>query len=109
MLVPALVPLLLCLVFYTGESSKILGVFPSPGYSQFILGERLMSELANRGHEVTVISPFPPKTAVKNYKTILVDGILKMFEGELNEIFRLLTGDFLFFLAFNVRYSKKLM
>lgn len=86
MLVTALFPFLLCLFVHAGESSKILGVFPSPGYSQFILGERLMTELANRGHEVTVISPFQPKNPVKNYKTILVDGILKMFEGELNKI-----------------------
>lgn len=62
-----------------GQSSKILGVFPSPGYSQFILAERLMTELANRGHEVIVICPFEPKKPVKNYKTIVVDGMLEEF------------------------------
>lgn len=65
-----------------GEFSKILGVFPSPGYSQFILAERLMTELANRGHEVTVIAPFEPKMPVKNYRTILADRMLKLMEGE---------------------------
>lgn len=72
--------LVICLAISSvGRSSKILGVFPSPGYSQFILAERLMTELANRGHEVTVICPFQPKKPVKNYKTILVDGMLEEF------------------------------
>lgn len=64
---------------YVGESSRILGVFPSPGYSQFILAERLMTELANRGHEVIVICPFEPQKLVKGYKTIVVDGMLEEF------------------------------
>lgn len=68
-------------LFNLGEFSKILGVFPSPGYSQFILAESLMSELANRGHEVTVIAPFEPKTPVKNYRTILAEGMLKSLKG----------------------------
>lgn len=68
-----------CLV-YVGESSRILGVFPSPGYSQFILAERLMTELANRGHEVIVICPFKPRKPVKGYTTIVVDGMLEEFQ-----------------------------
>lgn len=68
---------------HLGKASKILGVFPSPGYSQFILAERLMTELANRGHEVTVICPFEPKVPVKRYKTIIVDGMLEEFRCKL--------------------------
>lgn len=63
-----------------GDSSRILGVFPSPGYSQFILAERLMTELANRGHEVTVISPFLPKEQPKNYKNVTVEKMLGSFQ-----------------------------
>lgn len=44
-----------------------------------------MGELASRGHEVTVISPFLPKKPVKNYETIQMDGMLKLMEGELDE------------------------
>lgn len=73
---------LLCSVFNIGESSKILGVFPSPGYSQFILAERLMTELANRGHEVTVIASYEPKKPVNNYKTILADKMLNLMHGK---------------------------
>lgn len=75
--------LLICLAISSvGKLSKILGVFPSPGYSQFILAERLMTELANRGHEVTVICPFQPNKPVKNYETIVVDGMLEEFRCE---------------------------
>lgn len=63
----------------TGETARILGVFPSPGYSQFVLAERLMTALAKRGHEVTAICPFQPKKPLVNYKTILVDGMLEEF------------------------------
>lgn len=73
---------LLYSLFVVGESTKILGVFPSPGYSQFILAERLMTELAKRGHEVTVIAPYEPKTSVKNYRTILSNKTLEIPAGE---------------------------
>lgn len=50
--------------------AKILGIFPCPGYSHFILGEKLFGELAKRGHEVTVISEFEPNEKIENYVTI---------------------------------------
>lgn len=62
--------------------AKILGVFPSPGYSQFILAERLMMELVNKGHEVTVISPFSPKEKVNNYNEIRAAAILEVMKGK---------------------------
>lgn len=62
--------------------AKILGVFPSPGYSQFILAERLMMELVNRGHEVTVISPFSPTEKVKNYNEVRTAAILEVMKGK---------------------------
>lgn len=58
-----------------------MGVFPSTGYSQFILAEKLMKELVARGHDVTVISAFKPKQSVDNYRTIEVDGLIKHTEG----------------------------
>lgn len=72
----------LLLLAHAGESSRILGVFPSPGYSQFILAERLMTELAKRGHEVVVISPFQPKRPVENYTSIVVDAMIGNIEGK---------------------------
>ncbi|XP_038220960.1 UDP-glycosyltransferase UGT5-like, partial [Zerene cesonia] len=50
-----------CLVLTTNlcRSAKILGVFPAPIYSHQQVFRPLIEELARRGHEVTVITPFP--------------------------------------------------
>ncbi|KDR22771.1 UDP-glucuronosyltransferase 2C1, partial [Zootermopsis nevadensis] len=50
--------------------ARILGLFPLPGRSHFIFSESLVKELANRGHQVTVLSPFPQKSPVPNYTDI---------------------------------------
>ncbi|CAH1976932.1 unnamed protein product [Acanthoscelides obtectus] len=55
------------------DGAKILGLFPNFGYSQFILGDALLSELARKGHEITVISAFKPKESLPNYRTVLLD------------------------------------
>jgi putative NADH-flavin reductase len=34
----------------------------------------IVKELAERGHEVTVVSPFPEKSEIPNYKNIILDG-----------------------------------
>ena len=52
------------------HGAKILGVFPLPGKSHFAVSSSLMKELANRGHQVTVVSPFPEKSPVPNYTDI---------------------------------------
>ncbi|XP_018563256.1 UDP-glucuronosyltransferase 2B7-like [Anoplophora glabripennis] len=80
----AYILLLINVVSFT-KCAKILGVFPSPGYSQFILAESLMLELVRRGHEVTVISAYKPKENIKNYRPILVDGLIKTTEENLFE------------------------
>lgn len=41
--------------------AKILAFFPLPVYSHFSGFQSLFLELANRGHHVTVVSPFHPK------------------------------------------------
>ncbi|XP_057670661.1 uncharacterized protein LOC130902488 [Diorhabda carinulata] len=55
------------------NAANILGIFPSTGRSQFILGDRLMLELTKKGHNVTFISAFKPEENVENYTTILVE------------------------------------
>ncbi|KAJ8961044.1 hypothetical protein NQ314_005973, partial [Rhamnusium bicolor] len=57
------------------EPAKILGIFPTPAASHFTLGFRLMKELADRGHEVTVVNPFPQKTPINNYTDIPVESM----------------------------------
>ncbi|XP_053677533.1 UDP-glycosyltransferase UGT5-like [Anopheles nili] len=56
------------------DGAKILGIFPTSSRSHYIVGSALMKELARRGHEVTVISPFPQKKPLKNYRDIDVTG-----------------------------------
>ena len=69
-------------LFVRAQCAKILGVFAAPGYSQFILGEDLMTELAKRGHQITVISPYRPKDEPPNYKTILTKEVIGDTNGK---------------------------
>lgn len=68
------------LVIFLGEhcnGAKILGVFPYPSKSHHILGKTLLKELANRGHEVTMISAFPLKDPPKNYKDVTLHRVME--------------------------------
>ncbi|CAG9768856.1 unnamed protein product [Ceutorhynchus assimilis] len=60
------------------ESARILGVFPVAGKSVNILYNKLMTGLADAGHDVTVISAFENKRKIKNGS--LTDVILTGFE-----------------------------
>ncbi|CAG9863738.1 unnamed protein product [Phyllotreta striolata] len=60
-------------IFGVVNGSKILALFPSPGYSQYILAEKLMGSLAKRGHQVTVISEYEPSEKIDNFVTIKLD------------------------------------
>ncbi|KAG5676848.1 hypothetical protein PVAND_006655 [Polypedilum vanderplanki] len=46
---------------------RILGLFPHPGHSHFQFFHPIMKALAERGHEVTVVSEFPNKEPLENY------------------------------------------
>jgi glucuronosyltransferase len=62
--------LLSIFVAHGAHGAKILGIFPLPGKSHFIVSSALLKELANRGHQVTVYSPFPEKSPIPNYTNI---------------------------------------
>jgi hypothetical protein len=71
--VPGVVYVAILLVTIGGcgvKGAKILGLFPFPSHSHFALPSALMKELANRGHQLTVYSPFPEKTPTPNYTNI---------------------------------------
>ncbi|XP_063921532.1 UDP-glycosyltransferase UGT5-like [Zophobas morio] len=72
--------LLILLVSHHGSCAKILGVFTSPERSHYILGSTLMKALAEKGHDVTVLSSYgekePPKTK-GTYRDIVVTEIMK--------------------------------
>ncbi|XP_014479890.1 PREDICTED: UDP-glucuronosyltransferase 2B30-like [Dinoponera quadriceps] len=55
---------------------RILGVFPLHGHSHWVMNEPLMKGLAQRGHQVDVITHFPQKKPVPNYTDISLFGSL---------------------------------
>ncbi|KAJ3652823.1 hypothetical protein Zmor_018755 [Zophobas morio] len=65
------------------DGAKILAVFSMPSYSHFQLGFRIAKELADRGHQVTAISPYPQKTPIKNYKDVSLEELVPFVEGKL--------------------------
>uniref|UniRef100_A0A8W7PY65 UDP-glucuronosyltransferase n=1 Tax=Anopheles coluzzii TaxID=1518534 RepID=A0A8W7PY65_ANOCL len=83
----------LCLVFVIGnnrvmvESAKILGIFPTASKSHWILGSSLLKELAQDGHEVTMISPFPLKNAPKTYRDVNIAYNTNLFDDIMDEVF----------------------
>jgi hypothetical protein len=74
--------LLLTAAFLT-DGAKILGVFPVPGRSHYLLGSTLLKALAEKGHDVTMISCFGEKDPPKNgtYRDVVVSGLLKAMQG----------------------------
>jgi glucuronosyltransferase len=65
--------LLLITFVNVSESARILGLFPIPSKSHMAVNLAVVKELAERGHEVTVVSPFPEKSENPNYKNIALD------------------------------------
>lgn len=52
------------------EAARILALFPYPLKSHFIAFEELLLELANRGHDLTVMTSFPKNKNITNYHEI---------------------------------------
>lgn len=76
-----LVTLLLGCWAPSANAERILGVFPVAAYSHYALGSRLMKALAEKGHEVTIITPYREKKPPKNYREVYLEGILELAEG----------------------------
>nr|QIK00366.1 UDP-glycosyltransferase [Xylotrechus quadripes] len=72
---------LLVLICHFAEPANILGIFPTPAASHFTLGFRLMKELADRGHNVTVVNPFPQKEPISNYTDVSVETMANVLAG----------------------------
>lgn len=64
----------LCSIIFINstESLRILGLFPHPGLSHFHFFHPIMRGLAEKGHDVTVISHFPDNNAPQNYKDVVL-------------------------------------
>ncbi|CAB0016301.1 unnamed protein product [Nesidiocoris tenuis] len=56
------------------SGARILGLFPHFGVTHWYVFRPLMEELARRGHQVTVVSPFPRESPTANYEDVsLID------------------------------------
>ncbi|RZC32757.1 UDPGT and/or Glyco tran 28 C domain containing protein, partial [Asbolus verrucosus] len=80
--------LLFVLILNNAQSAKILGIFPVPAPSHYILGSALMKGLAEKGHDVTFISPYreknPPKTG--SYRDITLTRFVEESERRRKEM-----------------------
>ncbi|KOC60177.1 Ecdysteroid UDP-glucosyltransferase [Habropoda laboriosa] len=74
---------------------RILGLFPLNGKSHWVMGEQLMISLANRGHQVDVVTHFPLKKPPANYREISLEGSLEPVVNNMNAslIERISTND----------------
>lgn len=58
---------LLSISVFCGESANILGLFPLPGKSHFVMFEALLKKLADKGHNVDVATHFPMENPPPRY------------------------------------------
>ncbi|KAK5642054.1 hypothetical protein RI129_008221 [Pyrocoelia pectoralis] len=77
----------LCTFICLTNGARILGVFQMPSYSHYQLGDRILKELAARGHEVTIISPFEEKEKIKNVRKIVIENVLEVFASKAVDMF----------------------
>ncbi|KAL9704575.1 hypothetical protein quinque_008093 [Culex quinquefasciatus] len=54
------------------QGYRILSINASPSRSHVIVQEALAKELARRGHQVTMVSPYPAGKPLENYRQIVV-------------------------------------
>ncbi|CAG4958594.1 unnamed protein product [Colias eurytheme] len=74
------------------DGAKILGVFPAPCHSHQFVFRALTLELVRRGHDVTVITPFPayPNTTIQNLTEINIGNtISKIVTKDLGTMVRM--------------------
>ncbi|CAH1403023.1 unnamed protein product [Nezara viridula] len=67
---------LFCSVFHNVYGANILGMFPFPTFSHTNAYIPILKELARRGHNVTMVSPYPLKEKIPNYNDIVLDNTL---------------------------------
>ncbi|XP_034240866.1 UDP-glucuronosyltransferase 2B15-like isoform X2 [Thrips palmi] len=56
------------------DALRVLGLFPLPAHSHFLMFKALAEGLVESGHEVVLFSPFPNKKAVANWTDIDTSG-----------------------------------
>ncbi|XP_069693588.1 UDP-glucosyltransferase 2-like [Periplaneta americana] len=81
--------LLVCSGLQAVHNAKILAMLNLPSPSHYIFNRALLLALAEKGHQVTVISPDQEKKPVPNIKSILLEDIYNITKERFNyEAFR---------------------
>lgn len=57
------------------KSAKILSLFPMPSSSHVVLGHELSIALAKKGHEITMVTPYPKFPKLDNFKEIFLKNL----------------------------------
>lgn len=71
------------MAFNKCQGLKIFGMLSFGTHSHFAIGDAIMKTLWKAGHEITVISPYPQKIPLKNYRDIsTVDTLDNFRSGE---------------------------
>ncbi|CAD6995922.1 unnamed protein product [Ceratitis capitata] len=82
--------LLLALISFSAhqrtDCAKILAIFPFPGPSQYICVQAYLKALAGRGHEVTVVSAYPQKKPLPNFRDISLEEVLNGYEETIVDV-----------------------
>ena len=73
MVVWTFVGILLMFIVQLCDSAKILVLFPSPSKSHLITTQALATELARRGHSVTIVSSYPLDKPLMNHNDIFIE------------------------------------
>ncbi len=87
---------------------NILGLFPYPGKSHYMIFEPLMVELARRGHNVTSYNTFPKSYSTANYREINIKHCFSLPKSNLAEMLKR-RGSFDFgrtFVSFGPNYEE---
>lgn len=62
-------------IFCSINASKILGFFPMPSASHVRLGYEIVFELHRRGHDITMITPYPKNVQLENFREIYLKDV----------------------------------
>ena len=76
--------LLFLFIYFIGSASsaRILVLFPVGSKSHKFAVMPIVEELANRGHQMTVITPYTPTRKVENIHEIILEGVAEVLERD---------------------------
>lgn len=99
--------LLIFIAINSLEASRILFLFPTPSKSHVIIARALSTALAEKGHDVTLMSPFTVKSSLKNHREIFLELGQGTF-GQMNKLMRNPSNNFLTMMQATIGISKEM-